>query len=175
MVFAWVSLAIVMRIRHTRALALSMVMGCVLLSALAFAGSCPPPRPRWLEAMFRSTIVLPFPDTMGYLVLVQMAVQLYPTTTSMTGSALIMGCYRFAGICAPIVFEASRGVAAADDDETWTLFFYCTGAVLGLGAVLMEAVSRADLCDTGAAEAILPGKAAALNACGGYGATASRT
>jgi len=175
LLFAWLSLAIVMRMRHTRALALSMFIGCILLSALAFAGSHPPPRSRRMEAMFRCTNLMPLAYTMGRLVLLQVAVQLYPTTASMTGSALILACQRIAGLGAPIAFESSRGSVFADDDETWTLFFYCCGASLGCGAVLMQAVSFSDNSDQGTAGesllASLQGNAALAKAGGVYGAT----
>lgn len=174
-VFTGVALAIVVSMRYTRSLALSMFISCVLMVSLAFAGSCPPPRPRWLEAVFRSTNLLPLPYTMGHLVLLQLAVQLYPTTSSMTGAALVMGCFRLAGLCAPIAFEESRGLAAANDDETWTLFFYCSGAMLGVGSVLMICVSLIDVSDNKAAQLLLPGKLAPTGVVAGYGTTASRS
>lgn len=102
----------------------STTISATVCFAFAVAGPCPAPRPLLLAMLYQygangSAIGAAF----GYVVIFQIAVEIYPTAASSTGGALIMGGGRVAAVAAPLLFENFR--QATGD---WTSFYYFMGA-----------------------------------------------
>lgn len=135
-----------------------IVMGLAISSAVCFAfifgASQPVPRHFLASVFFQigaNGIVVGV--SMCFVVLYQLAVEIYPTTASSTGGAVVMGSGRLAAMCVPFLYENLKRLTGH-----WTAFYYVLGALAAVATVVVMCMQTA--------QAHRPGELDALDASG---------
>uniref|UniRef100_A0A7S2AJQ6 Major facilitator superfamily (MFS) profile domain-containing protein n=1 Tax=Alexandrium andersonii TaxID=327968 RepID=A0A7S2AJQ6_9DINO len=109
---------------------LATVISSTVCFAFALAGSFPAPRSMLMEILFQyGANGSAVGSALGYVVVFQIAVEIYPTSASTTGGALIMGGGRLAAVAAPLLFENVRRYTGK-----WTPFYYLLGFCCAVAA-----------------------------------------
>lgn len=110
----------------------SLSLGIVVMLLFTIAGSHSLPRPLFWEAVYQISLdSFSAASTLGYMVLFQIAVEIYPTCAAATGGSLIIGAGRLGAVLAPLVFERLKQFSS------WQMSFYTMSSMNAIGILLL--------------------------------------
>lgn len=96
------------------------------------SGIHPPPRSRFFESVFQMGAgAVTGGAAVGFTVIYQLSVEIYPTIAAGTGSAVVMGVGRIGAIIAPALFEHIQAVL------DWPDFYYLLAGLSAFGMVFL--------------------------------------
>jgi len=111
---------------------LSLAISFTAMLGTVTGGSQPIPRTWHLEALYQyGTLFGAVGAAIGFTALFQLAVEIYPPTSSATGASVIIGIGRIGAIIAPGLFELMKA-----EFGNWQVFYSCVG-LCSLVCILM--------------------------------------
>lgn len=111
---------------------LSLALGIAVMLAFTLAGSHRQPRQAFWEAVYQISLdSFSASSTLGYMILFQIAIEIYPTCAAATGGSLIIGAGRLGSILAPLLFERLNYFSS------WQMCFCIMSLMNAIGIVLL--------------------------------------
>jgi len=129
---------------------LALALNAAVSGAFAVSGAQAVPRRWYYEMLFQfGYLGNTAGSTLGYMVLFQVAVEIYPVTIAASGGALTMGVGRLGALLAPLLFEQMYAAFGWPSFFILTCFLNATAALLAVTLPLLETLPAKSSIDYG--------------------------